>query len=90
MASRHFKRHCGLDGEAADLLETAMERLSLSAQAYGRILEVALTVAALDERDDIGPEHAAEAIHYRSLDRAPRRQGNSPCTRRVHLLAKLT
>jgi len=73
MASRHIKRHCALDAEAADLLETAMERLSLSARAYDRILKVARTIADLEEREHIGPEHVAEAIQYRSLDRAPRR-----------------
>jgi magnesium chelatase family protein len=53
------------------LLETAIERLSLSPRAYDRILKVARTIADLDERDGLGPEH--EAVHYRSLDRAPRR-----------------
>ena len=48
MTSRHIKRHCGLDGEAADLLETAMERLSLSARAYDRILKVARIIADLE------------------------------------------
>jgi len=73
MAPRHIKRHCELDGEAADLLETAMERLSLSARAYDRILKVARTIADLAGQDHIGAEHVAEAIQYRSLDRAPRR-----------------
>ncbi len=34
---------------------------------------LARTIADLDEQDAIGPEHVAEAILYRSLDRAPRR-----------------
>jgi predicted ATPase with chaperone activity len=33
MAFRHIKRHCDLDRAAADLLETAMQRLSLSSRA---------------------------------------------------------
>ncbi len=72
-ASSHIKRHCALDGEAADLLETAMERLSLSARAYDRILKVARTIADPAGRENLQPEHVAEAIQCRSLDRTPRR-----------------
>ena len=72
VASRHFERHCALDAEAAELLETAMERLSLSARAYDRILKVARTIADLDQADEIGPEHVAGANQHHRLDRAPR------------------
>lgn len=54
---------------ASRLLESAIDRLSLSARAYHRILKVARTISDLDGSDSIEPSHVAEAISYRSIDR---------------------
>jgi magnesium chelatase family protein len=67
--SKFLQRICKLDTESHEMLRNAMEKLNLSARAYNRILKVARTIADLDEKPDILPEHLAEAIHYRSLDR---------------------
>lgn len=69
MGSRQLREVCPIDQAGHTLLKNAMEKLSLSARAYDRILKVARTIADLAQSEDIKTEHLAEAIHYRSLDR---------------------
>lgn len=69
ISSKMLREFCKIDAVGQSLLKTAMEKLSLSARAYDRILKVSRTIADLDNSDDIKPEHLAEAIQYRSLDR---------------------
>jgi magnesium chelatase family protein len=69
MSSKMLKEICVISQVGANLLKAAMEKLNLSARAYDRILKVSRTIADLSASEDIKPEHLAEAIQYRSLDR---------------------
>lgn len=69
MNSSMLTEFCQLDERCRAMLSRAMERLSLSARAYNRIIKVARTIADLADSEDIMPEHIAEAIGYRNLDR---------------------
>ncbi len=69
MHTRHIRKFCRLDDQARNILESAMEKMSLSARAYSRILKVSRTIADLEGSDLIRSEHVSEAIQYRSLDR---------------------
>ena len=69
MSSKQLKEICVITTVGQNLLKAAMDKLNLSARAYDRILKVSRTIADLEGSADIKPEHLAEAIHYRSLDR---------------------
>ena len=69
MSSRLIRKYCLIDSASKGLLENAITRLGLSARAYDRILKVSRTLADLEEKTSIEPQHVSEAIQYRTLDR---------------------
>ncbi|MGJ7027142.1 YifB family Mg chelatase-like AAA ATPase [Petrimonas sulfuriphila] len=69
MTSRMLLEYATPDAAGLQLLRTAMDRLSLSARAYDRILKVSRTIADLEASPHVLPVHLAEAINYRNLDR---------------------
>ena len=69
MTSKQLSAFAQPETKGLSLLKNAMERLNLSARAYDRILKVSRTIADLEGSEQIKPEHLAEAISYRNLDR---------------------
>jgi magnesium chelatase family protein len=69
MTSKLLREVCIIDRVGQKLLKKAMGQLALSVRAHDRILKVSRTIADLAGSEMIRPEHLAEAIQYRSLDR---------------------
>ena len=69
MGSRELRKICNLDEPAETVLRQAMTELGLSARAHDKVLRVSRTIADLAEMESITPDHVAEAVYYRRLDR---------------------
>jgi len=67
MSSRETRDMVRLTPHAESFLET-LEKSNLSPRSYYRLLKVARTIADLDEKDSVTPEHLAEAFSYRLRD----------------------
>ena len=67
---QQLAEHCPLSADASRMFAAAFQRLGLTARAHDRVLRVARTIADLADSSVIEAEHLAEALQYRSLDRA--------------------
>lgn len=65
LSGKQLSQLCPLNSEQQDLLDSAIDRLGLSARAYHRLLKVARTIADLDDSDAVQTQHLTEAIAYR-------------------------
>jgi magnesium chelatase family protein len=64
-----LERVAELDRGGRRLLETALEKLGLSARAFVKVRRVARTIADLEGEERVRAPHVAEAIQGRLLDR---------------------
>lgn len=70
MSHRQTRQYCVLGKEENELLHAAVNNFHLSARAFDKTLKISRTIADLAGSETILPEHIAEAIQYRSLDRS--------------------
>ena len=68
MNTKALNTYCALTPECEELMRQAFDRMGLTARSYDRILRVARTIADLEGAEDIGAEHIAVAIQYRTYD----------------------
>jgi magnesium chelatase family protein len=67
MSSAQVKKVCNLNQVSLNLMQSAADRLHLSARAYFRVLKVARTIADLEQSIEITSQHLAEALQYRQI-----------------------
>ena len=58
-------QHCATDRAALRVLQSAMNKMALSARGYDRVRKVARTIADLAGDERVGAEHLAEALQFR-------------------------
>jgi magnesium chelatase family protein len=69
LSTQLIEEHCQISEAGQLLLKNAMDKMGLSARSYARILKVSRTIADLEKSITIEPQHLAEAIQFRSLDK---------------------
>jgi len=65
LTSSEIKQFCPLNPQTKQFLDTAAEKLKLSARSYFKMIKVARTIADIAGEKDIQIPHLAEALQYR-------------------------
>lgn len=65
MSSKDITELCPLSDEVKEIINSSAKRLDLSARAYHRIIRLSRTIADLEGKENILPEHILEALQYR-------------------------
>jgi magnesium chelatase family protein len=68
MTPRDLKNLIQMDDESKSFMQSAAQKLNLSARVFDRLLKVAQTIADLDHSPKITRTHLAEAVQYRSTN----------------------
>ena len=62
---KEMRRYIMISDEVKNVLNSAAEKLDLSARAYHRVIKLARTIADLSQSEEIKSEHILEALQYR-------------------------
>ena len=65
LSSRSIRNSVAFAPEARQLLDSAANKLHISARGYFKIIKVARTIADLEQSETITADHVAEALQYR-------------------------
>lgn len=65
MGIKDIEKFCILDSKAKNMLNMAMQKFSMSARSYNKILKVARTIADIENKEVIEISHITEALQYR-------------------------
>ena len=65
MGIKDIEKFCILDSKAKNILNMAMQKFSMSARSYNKILKVSRTIADIENKEVIEISHITESLQYR-------------------------